>query len=146
MTPMPYLSETWSLSEAVAWAAFLDPANLALPYDISSVRPDGTRALEGRIAVALEAVTGLALASQLPVLAREVGTGYFGPIPPLRLRSLEFFVSEGIPGHPIGFRGVHDKIMIWTHLSFPARQVIEFWPPDQKPGRRTMSLCGAGRA
>jgi len=146
MTPMPYLSETWRLSETVAWAAFLDPANLALPYDISSVRPDGIRALERRIAVALEAVTGLALASQLPVLAREVGTGYFGPIPSLRLRSLEFFVSEGIPGHPIGFRGIQDKIMAWTHLSFPARQVIEFWPPIRSQEDRRLSLYGAGRA
>lgn len=133
--PMPYLCETWSLSEAVAWAAFLDPSNLTLPYDIASVRPDGTRALEGLIAVALEAVTGLALASQLPVLGREVSTGYFGPIPTLRLRSLEFFVSEDIPGRPTGFRNIQDKLMTWTDISFPARKVVEFWPTNLKPGR-----------
>ena len=144
MTPMPYLAETWSLSEAVAWAAFLDPANLAIPYDISSVRPDGIRALEGQVAVALEAVTGLALASKLPVLAWEVGTGYFGPIPLLKLRSLEFFVSEGIPERPAGFRGIQDKVMKWTHLAFPARQVIEFWPLRSREDRR-LSLYGAGR-
>jgi hypothetical protein len=91
---------------------------------------------ERKIAVALEAVTGLALASKVTVIAREVESDYCGPIPSPKVKFLEFFVSEDIPGHPFGFRNIQSKIITWTHLRLAADEMLRFWPPAHESPKR----------
>ena len=129
---MPYLSEVWSLLEAVCWVATRDPNLLmAVSGNVTGVSLLANNRFGSVIAPtenALDEVILAILIGQVSAHARNVRTGVIQLIPARELKELEFYVATDIPGSPFGFRGVVDQVLRWVTPTVSAADALLIWP------------------
>jgi hypothetical protein len=123
---MTYLSEMWTLTEAVTWIATRNPALLA------SVRADreaiamvdpATRPYQ-----TLEWLLSAILAGHLRATARNVVTGERLEIPVAERKDLEFHIAGDLPGNLVGFRSRSDQIFRWSDPVVAAADMLSLFP------------------
>lgn len=123
---MTYLSEMWTLAEAVTWIATRNPALLA------SIQTDREAAAMVDPATpsyqTLEWLLSAILAGHLRATAWSVVTGQRLEIPVRERKDLEFHIAAGLPGRPVGFRSRSDQIFRWSDPMVAAADMLSLFP------------------
>jgi hypothetical protein len=154
---MPYLSEMWTLQEAVTWISTRDPGSLAsignrfgatalkdppVPtYPINrrrwhqaAVREEHlgeSRSFGPSYQILDRLVLGI-LSGEIETTALNIETGRRQSIADFERMNLQFYIAADLPGMPVGFRYRIDRILRWGEPMVAAADVMKLWP-RQRP-------------
>lgn len=123
---MTYLSEMWTLTEAIAWISTRDPVYVAsarLDGDLAPLTDPATPSYQ-----TLEWLLSAILAGHLRATARSVLTGQRSEIPVRERNDLEIHIAADLPKSPVGFRSRPDQIIRWSDPLVAAADLLLLFP------------------
>ena len=132
---MPYLSNVWSLTEAITWVAFRRPNAFfdeRSAFDLNSARMSPS---QRKLERALREVLQTASKGVLPIQARRVRDDRTCIIPSVEVDGLEFYVATDLPSRPCGFRNASNHVLEWAEPRISARDVTANWPAKARSVR-----------